>query len=344
MQIQLPVVKDPLISLLPRYAHPLSILLLNRQRNLPYLLSDFSRLAYDCEIRTLCNPEYDWMYTGCGALTYECGIFPISILKKPNVIINFISAMLQKGRYCIVDIDEFFCRFSSLYHAQHKISGVLVFGIDTFSNVLFISNYSENDGYQDYEIDIDEFLQAIEYPHPQLVVHCFRENKALPPPSFDQTTLFSLAQKYKSAALASGEQARYLFDSIALSAVVDRIRLGDVSPEWLINSMLSLREHKVIMLNRVLWLCDHNKIDNNLNSMYQTIYVLADETYSLSKQYERETQKPLTSPKMHGQSLDKKREHELLGDITQKLLCLIEQEKCFMDLVMTMIGEQEDNE
>lgn len=335
MRIQLSIVNAPIVSLLPRYAHPLSILLHDRSRNLPYLLNDFSSLAYDAENETLCNPEYDWMYTGCGALTYECGVFPISILKEGTVIINFIEAMLENGRYCIIDIDEFFCSFSDHYQTKHKTSGVLVFGVDTASKVLLLNNYSENDGYQPYEVKTHEFLKAVERSCPQVVVHCFRENKSLLAPTFDKKTFINIVKEYQQTDLDLSNRARYHYGSAALRMVADKIQSGVVNPEWLKEAMLSLREHKLIMLNRVLWLIDHKEVDDSWYFVYRNIYLLAEEIYNLSIQYEREIHGIYLSSEMVCQSLGKKRAYELLRDIVEKLLCLIEKEACFISLVKT---------
>lgn len=333
MQIKLPLSKDPIISLLPRYAHPLSILLVEGSKNLPYLLNDFSRLVYDCEFGTLRNPKYDWMYIGCGALTYECGVFPPSILKESAVITNFITAMIENGRYCIVDVDEFFCSFSSQYQSQHKVSGVLVSGFDTDSKTLFLSNFSEKEGYRDYEVCVDEFLQAITCPHLRLVVHCFKPRKCLQPPIFDKTALFNIVEQYGRPDLLPNEQARYQYDSAALQMVIARIQSGGVQPEWLKSAALSLYEHKTIMLYRLLWLRDHRAIDNSWYSIYCTIHLIAGEIYSLSIRYEQELQTLFSPLETCLQCSNEERRAELLANISSKIFLLSEKEDSFIKIL-----------
>ena len=294
MKVILPIADDPLLNQLPSYAHPLSILLLDRERNLPYLLNDFVLPAAKKENGVLCNAAYDWMYIGCGALSYECGVFPQSILEEPPALLDFLLAMLRRGRYCLMDLDEFHCRFSGRYQREHAAGGFLINGMDTEQGRIYLCGYSQNGLYTQNAVSLEEFAQALGGSSADLAVHCLREKPGSPAPVFNTAAFFRQAGAYADPDGVKGLPEGYVYGFSAISAFIDQIveakrRRGALS--W--HSVSTLREHKALMAARLSYLAERGVLEPEFPARYREIRRLTDDLYALALAYRDEARQPV---------------------------------------------------
>lgn len=287
MRIMRPVSNDPLIAQLPRYAYPLSILLLDKERNLPYLLNDFYNICGMAENGQLYNAAYDWMYINHGAIMYECGVFPVELLKEPKPVINFILGLLANDRYCVIDLDEYYYQHSNNFCCEHNVNGYLVRGIDTEIHKIYLFGVSDGNC-QETDIGFKEFIKAISISNGRFAVHCIKENFENSGPTFEEQRFLESIQIRKEPINKESGNVDELFGFHAMYNFANQIKSQEiVCPLWLVNSALSLREYHTIMATRLMWLNQKGKIPETILFQHNSICALAKDIYALSLQYER---------------------------------------------------------
>lgn len=345
MRIMRPVSNDPLIAQLPRYAYPLSILLLDKERNLPYLLNDFYNICGLTENGQLYNAAYDWLYINHGAITYECGVFPVELLKEPKPVINFILGLLANDRYCIIDMDEYYYKHSNNFCREHNVNGYLVRGIDTEIHKIYLFGVSDGNCHET-DIGFKEFVKAISISNGRFVVHCIKENFENLVPTFEEQRFLESIQIRKKTIYKESVNEGELFGFDALYNFANQIKSQEiVCPQWLVNSALSLREHHTIMATRLMWLNQKGKIPETILFQHNSICALAKDIYALSLQYERICKDSSMNNKSNCTASSTGFPQKILEVILNKVFQMCDKEEQFIIIFRNVMGmKAEKNE
>lgn len=340
-----PIADDPLLHQLPSYAHPLSILLLDKERNFPYLLNDFILPAADTERGGLCNAAYDWMYIGHGAMSYECGVFPRDMLEEPEALLDFLLAMLRHGRYCLMNLDEFHCRFSNRYHREHAVGGFLINGMDTEREQISLCGYSQKGRYTQNLLSLAEFLRAIDGSSPDLIIYCLRPNRTTPSPTFDAAAFFRQIRAYADPDGPAGQPAGYVYGLAALSVFIDQIvsarKQRTAVPT---GSALTLREHTVLMGARLSYLAEKGILEPEFPARFSKIRRLADDIAALATACSDTGRQPVGE--FYSLAIDYRRTQtlSLLEEMEKKAIHLRREEQLFFaELERAEIREGTEN-
>lgn len=336
MLIKLPVCCDPTLSRFPNYAHALSILFADETRRVLLLINDFMQISYDCKQRSLCNAQYDWMYTTSKNLLYECALFPDEMRSDLQCVWNFMCAMLENERYCILNLDEYYCPNTQFANKRHHINDYLVYGTDTDNQTVFLRYYDETQGYMDIEMATSWFVRAIDHSGLFFAVHCFRKNQPVAIEPFNLKGFLHAAKQYTNPGSLLDCSQQLVCGMSAIGCFKDQLNMyGDDNVTAIKRSVVSLYEHENIMQLRLSYLFAEGRISEEVLHCHAPIQNVVEQLYLQVIKHRKEGEAIFPDQKC------KKRKDGLANTFTDRLAELEKlEERFYSKLVCAIVVEE----